>query len=335
MASRRSRAGQADLERAIGRRSALGGAALCISGRAFAKLTPTLAIGQDGWIFPAWEDVRHVSLAKSRKAGDLVATAAAALRKANIETCLLLTPMKARIYGEFLPPDFKPNGDFQPRYAQLVDDWRRAGLIVPDLATVFAAERHRRSEPLFFKADLHWTTTGAELGGIEAARAIGERHFLPPSAQPGTRLGPYAVMTYAQNDLARQLPETEFGKIPFETTRYRAPVNGRLDAPMDAAADVAVVGNAFVHPGYTFPTVLSNQLNRPVTAWVKTGRSPYALLLDYLASAAFRKQRARVVVWHLMEGVMDLPPDFTDFWQTGSMSQAIFLSELRKLTTAS
>lgn len=315
----------------IGRRALLSGTALCFARPAYAEMTPTLALGKSGWIFPAWEDVRHVNLAKARKAGDLITTAAGVLRKAGIETCILVTPMKARIYGEFLPDEFQPNADCQARYGQLVTDWRKAGLIVPDLAALFLAQRKQQPEPLYFKADLHWTTTGADLAAIEVAREIKDRHVLPPSAKPGVRLGPYATMPYAQNDLARQLPDAQFRKFPFENTRYRIPANGKLGTPMVEAADVAVIGNAFVDPGYTFPTVLSNQLNRPVTTWVKTGRSPYALLLDYLASPAFHQERARVVVWHFMEGVMDLPPDFTDFWQTGIMPPAKFLGDLQSL----
>lgn len=318
--------------RPLTRRSVLlGAAATTVTNQASAELTPKVAIGKDGWMFPAWEDLRHTSLQRSRQIGDIVSVASSILRQAGIETVVVMTPMKARIYGDFLPPEFQPNADWQRRYAQISEDWRKAGILVPDLVAYFTTQRTAQSEALYFKADIHWTPTGADLAAQEVARQIKEKRLLGPSPKPGLKLGPYFVTRYGQNDLARLLPEAEFKNYPFQNMRLRRPAGKANTLLDDDAGDVAVLGNSYMLADYTFPTVLSNQLDRPVSLMAKVARSPYALLLDYLDSPAFRQMRAKVIVWHMMEGNMEVAPDNAPFWNSGAMSAVEFHGKLRQL----
>jgi alginate O-acetyltransferase complex protein AlgJ len=298
---------------------------------AHAEMTPKVAIGKDGWLFSAWEDLRVTSIEKSRRVAQIISTAASLLRSGGIETVICMTPMKARIYSEFLPPDFQPNPAFAGRYSALLQDWRRDGILVPDLATYFLEQKTAQREVLYFKADIHWTPSGADLAGIEFAKEITEKHILPPSAQPGLKLGPYFVTRYGQNDLARLLPESEFSKYPFQNMRLRRPVVSKTALTEDDQADVMVLGNSYMQADYTFPTVLSNQLNRPVGLLWKPGGGPFSILVDYLNSPQFRQSRPRLLVWHVMEGNMEIMPDHVGMWGPGAMPAETFLSQVRTL----
>jgi alginate O-acetyltransferase complex protein AlgJ len=315
----------------LARRTALAGAAgFVLSQPARAELTPKVAIGKEGWLFPAWEDLRRTSLARSRQIGDVVSIAASLLRKAGIETVVLMTPMKARIYGEFLPDDFQPNADWARRYDQLAEDWRRGDIVVPDLAAFFTAKRKAQPELLYFKADIHWTPLAADLAAIETARLIRERKWLAKSDKPGLKLGAPFTMKYANNDLAALLPPAETGKYPFQTIRLRRPIAAKAGLLDDEAGDVVVLGNSYMQTDYTFPTVLSNQLERPVSLLWKPARSPYAMMLDYLQGPLAKQTKPRVIVWHMMEGNMELAPDDTGFWNSGAMTASAFHSQLRQ-----
>lgn len=298
---------------------------------AHAEVTEKVAIGRDGWLFSAWEDLRVTSIEKSRRVAQVISTAAGLLREHGIETVICMTPMKARIYPEFLPPDFQPNAAFAGRYNTLIQDWRRNEMLVPDLATFFLAEKTAQKELLYFKADIHWTPSAADLAGTEFAKEINARRILPPSPQPGLKLGPYFVTRYGQNDLARLLPAAEFSKYPFQSMRLRRPVASKASLTEDDRSDVMVLGNSYMQADYTFPTVLSNQLNRPVGLLWKPGGGPFSILVDYLSSPQFIKSRPRMIVWHVMEGNMEIMPDHKGMWGTGAMSSDTFISKVRTL----
>ncbi len=299
--------------------------------QAAAELTPKVAIGKDGWLFSAWEDLRVTSLEKSRRVARIISTAVSLLRSAGIEAVICMTPMKARIYGEFLPPDFQPNPAFAGRYADLLQLWHRDGTLVPDLATFFLQQKAAQKELLYFKADIHWTPHGADLAGTEFARQINARHDLPASSQPGLQLGRYFDIRYDRNDLAQLLPPTEAARYPFQTIRLRRPAASKASLTDDDAADVVVLGNSYMDTDYTFPTVLSNQLNRPVGLLWKPGGGPFSILVDYLASPQFRQNRPRLIVWHVMEGNMEVMPDHTGMWGSGAMSEESFIGKVRTL----
>ncbi len=317
----------------VNRRTLLAAASMAWAGTrpAFAEVTPKVVIGKDGWLFAAWEDLRVTSLEKSRRVAQIISTAVSLLREHGVETVICMTPMKARIYSEFLPPDFQPNPAFAGRYNAVVQEWRRDGTLVPDLASYFLAQKTAQHEVLYFKADIHWTPSGADLAGIEFAKEINDKHILHPSPRPGLKLGPYFVTRYAQNDLARLLPEAEFSKYPFQNMRLRRPEASKTALTDDDSADVMVLGNSYMQADYTFPTVLSNQLNRPVGLLWKPGGGPFSILVDYLSSPQFRQNRPKLLVWHVMEGNMEILPDHAGMWGPGAMPTETFLSQVRTL----
>ncbi len=322
-----------------GRRRLLGGLGAAALGlpalaptTAQAQVAGNVVIGKDGWLFPAWDDVRRVDLAKTRRVAQFVNSAIQTMKLAGIEVVVSLTPTKARVYPEFLPEGFRSTPDADRRYALVLEELRRQGTLVPDLATLFATMRRSQpAEQIYFKADIHWTPMGAEPAATETAREIKARVQLPAAPRPGTRLGPPVTMRYEKNDLAAELPVAEQRRYPFEPFRVRQVVTqGQAALVEDDSADVTVVGNSFMQVGYGFPPMLSNQLARPVALAVKIGRvGPYRTLLDYLASPGFRSQRPKVLVWHFLEGNMEIMPDHTGTWAGAAMAPNAFMTELR------
>jgi alginate O-acetyltransferase complex protein AlgJ len=310
------------------------GLACLLPATARAEVLAKVVIGRDGWLFPAWEDIRHTNLARRRNQTQLLGQAAQIMRQAGIATTFALTPQKARIGADFLPDDFRPDAAFGDAYALAAADLRQSGAIVPDLAAVLLAGQKATGD-VFFKADTHWTANGAELAAIEVARVI--KPLLPAKkGKGGVSLG--GLQTHSHTgDLVTLLPDSEQSKFKPQPFKLHAASVARSGGDNqgglidDSAADLVVIGNSYTQPYFGFPLVLSNQLALPVDLSWKTARfGPYRTMLDYLASPMFRSARPAMVVWHVMEGVLEWGPDNNSAWSEAAMAPQAFLDGLRK-----
>ncbi|WP_160123433.1 alginate O-acetyltransferase AlgX-related protein [Rhodovarius lipocyclicus] len=299
-----------------------------------ADIRGDIVFGRDGYLFAAWEDVRRLNPQRMRLVLQLVAQVAQIMRDAGIQMAVPLIPTKARILADMLPPDFQPAPDVQRRYEDSMQELRRAGAIVPDCAAVLARLRTSQPEAVFFKADSHWTATGAEAAAQDMARAIQAAVQLPPSRHPGVRLGNAITVTHS-GDLVALLPEPERPRFPPERFRVRPAVAASRRAGLldEDGADIAVIGNSYMQPDYFgYPHVLSAALNRPVALAWKTARvGPYRVLLDYVTGSQFRAQRPKVLLWQLMEGSLEQMPDAGNWWEPASaIPTNQFLNDLRR-----
>lgn len=293
-------------------------------------------LGRDGWLFGAWEDIRRVDLRRTRELCHYVKGAVGIMQAAGLKVALCVTPTKARTYQEFLPADFQPNADATARYDAIMDELSGGEVMIANHAAQFADLRRTSRDALFFKADIHWTPAGGAAAAAELAKLVRERAALPAPRKPGTRLGDYISMRYESNDLAGMLPPATRSRFPFEQFRVRrilgAPQGiGLID---EDGADTVVIGNSFMQTGFGFPPAFSNQLNRAVSLAVQVGRfGPYTTLLNYLKSDLFKNERPRLLVWHFLEGNMEVMPDHNGYWGSAAMPSALFTSELRRLVT--
>jgi alginate O-acetyltransferase complex protein AlgJ len=314
-----------------------GGISLIPFSAAKATIVNVVAIGKDGWLFPVWDEVHHVDFQRIQSAVQVVNEAVDIFKRANIDIVIPVTPVKSRIYREFLPDDFKFSADADRRYAVIMDGLRRPGTLVPDLAAALSNARAAQpGELMYFKADTHWTAAGAESAATEVAKQIKARLHLPPSSQPGTRLGPYVTMEQGKNDLAALLPAAEASKYPVVSYRIHQAPGGEGQASLveDDSADTVVVGNSYMQPKYGFAAMLSNQLGRPVSlVWRINVFGPYRTLLIYLNSAAFRR-RPKLVVWQFNEFNMGQAADSKGVWGQNAMAPQAFLSEVRRILGA-
>ena len=247
---------------------------------------------------------------------------------------LCITPTKARIYQEFLPADFQPNADATARYGVLMEELARSQAFMVDHATQLAALRRTSRDPLFFKADIHWTPAGGAAAATDLAKLVKDRAGLPAPRRAGTRLGDFISMRYESNDLAGMLPQAQRGRFPYEQFRVRRIVGAPQGVGLieEDGADSVVVGNSFMQTGFGFPPMFSNQLARPVSLAVQVGRfGPYTTLLNYLKSDLFRNERPNLLVWHFLEGNMEIMPDHSGYWGSSAMPARQFTEELRRL----
>jgi alginate O-acetyltransferase complex protein AlgJ len=260
--------------------------------------------------------------------------AVALLNSAKIETVVVLTPAKARVYREFLPDDFVFSPEADRRYAGAANELRRPGALVPDLATAFAELRKASpGEKIFYNSDTHWTAWGAENAAIEVAKQMKAALRLPPSDKPGTRLGASVIRVHNNNDLSEVLPPKERAEHPAETYPIRQVLAAKGHAALieDDTADVVVIGNSYMQPEYNFVPMLSNQLNRPIALFWKVHLvGPYKTMLNYLGSDTFRRQRPRAIVWNFHEIDMEIMPDSQSSWTENAMTGEAFLASVRQ-----
>jgi alginate O-acetyltransferase complex protein AlgJ len=302
--------------------------------RADAAIVNLVAVGKDGWLFPVWDEVRHIEVGRIHQVADTFTAAVDILKAANIQVAIALTPAKSRIYHDFLPEDFRFTAEPEQRYTMALEQLRRSGVLVPDFATPLLALRTTQpGGPLFFKADTHWTAAGAEAAAVEMARQIREKLHLPPSTQHGTKLGPFVSMIQGKNDLAALLPPADAAKYPLESYQIRQVVEAQEgDALLDDdAADVVLIGNSFMQPKLGFQPILSNQIDRPVSlVWKVHQFGPYQTLLGYLNSDSFRKKRPNLIVWNFHETDVTMPSDRRDGWGQNAIAPQAFLGALHQ-----
>ena len=309
---------------------ALGGAVLATP--ALAEIRGEVVIGRDGWLFAAWENIRAGNIAGVRRVGGLISEAIGILKQGGIEVGIVLVPMRARIYPEFLPETFRMGAEAEQRYSTLLADWRRAGALMPDLATAFTALKTREREPIFFKQDNHWRPPAAYLAAEEMARSA-QAARLPPSSRPGTRLGDWVNFTQQTADLTALLPPADRARFPMERYRIRAvpPAVGSLLGDDDAGSDVALAGNSFTMPRMGFTPALSSALGRTVRLFMRAGNfGHWKMLTEYLSGPIFRNTRPRLLIWQLLEGNMEHMPDQRGYFGANAMAPAEFLRVVRQ-----
>lgn len=305
---------------------------LALPATGHAAIVRHAVIGKEGWLFLIWDEPRRVDFARIRQVARTINDAMALLQRAGIQPVISLTPAKSRLYRDMLPEDFLFSADGERRYAVDLEELRRPGTLVPDLATSLAALRRANpQEPLFFKADTHWTAFAAEAAATAVAAEMKQRLQLPVSPRPGTRLGPPVQLQQPRNDLTEALPRPDRARYPLQRFPSRQPVQAAHQAALleDDSADVAVVGSSYMHPNYNFAAMLSNQLNRPVSlTWKVHSYGPYKTLLEYLGSAGFKRQRPKALVLSLHEVDLVSPAD-SDAWSE-PMDPAAFLAGVRR-----
>lgn len=323
----------------VSRRAVLSGLAMGMiadefRGTAHAAIINLVVVGKDGWLFPVWDEVRRIDVKRIHQVASVLADAVEILKQANVQVAIALLPAKSRVYREFLPEDFKFSAEPERRYALALEELRRSGVLVPDLATPLINLRAAQpNDTLFFKADTHWTATGAAYSATELARQIKEKVRLPPAPQGGARLAPPVTVVHEKNDLVALLPAADAANYPLQKYSVRRALQpqGKTALVDDDTADVAVVGNSFMQPNFGFVTTLSNQLDRPVSlTWRIHQVGPYRTLLSYVGSAPFRRLRPKLIVWSLLETDMTMPSDRRDSWGQNAMPAQAFLGELRQ-----
>jgi len=310
--------------------AAVGGFAATTAG---AQTVGAAVVGKDGWLFPLWDKVGPLNTPEVRQTTQIMGQAIGILRSAGIATTVALIPSKSRTYRQFLPDGMRVAPDTDRRYAAAIADYRAAGAITPDIDTPFRT-RASGPDPIFFKSDTHWMPVGAEIAATETAKAVAQANVLPPSNRPGLQLGQPVAKTQPRGDLVRNLPEAQRASYAPERYQIREQVAGSSTLLADDAADVAMVGNSYSQPLYGFSSLLSNQLNRPVSLfWKPNNFGPYNILLSYLTSEGFKQQKPKMIVWVQLEWDIPALPTGSG-WGQNAMPAEKFLGDVRRAVGA-
>jgi len=317
----------------LGRRAFVGAAgSAAMANQATAQARPGAIRGRDNWLFLQWDDPGQMSLSNLPRVSGLLRDGAAILREKGIEVAFVIVPSKYRIYRDMLPPGQGFLDIAEQRLGLILEELRRGNPLVPDLAAPMLAQRRASpQDPLFFKADTHWTPAGAAVAAAEVNRQIRAALRLPPSRAPGVRLGPIVTQTRLRRDLVEFLPSADRIAFPPEAYQIRLPVTARgalLDAP---ASDVIIIGNSFMAPEFNFHNEISALLERPVALeWKVQTVGPFKTMLDYLNGQLFRRERPRLILWTVLENVMIINPENRGAYPESNMTGAAFLDGMRQ-----
>ena len=313
------------------RRGFLAGLTLPVlaSGAARAETHGLTVVGKDGWLFPLWDNLRRLDTTALQTATKALNDAVALFKAARIEVAVALLPSKARLYRRFLPADMVVAPEVDRRYGMVLAELRKPGTLAPDLDAPFTRAA-AGADPLYFKADTHWTPAGATLAATEVANAIKAKNRLPASPRPGVRLAPPVPSVHPIGDLPRFLPPAERAKYgPEPYNRVEVASSGAAGLLEDDSADVAVIGNSFMEPRYGFTPTLSSLLARPVSLfWKPNNIGVYSTLVSYVGSDSFKRQRPKLIVIGFLEVDMTSPPNNSS-WGQNAMTSEAFLAGLR------
>ncbi len=298
-------------------------AGLAPSGPAAAQPTDTLAfVGQDGYIFAAWDSLGtpdwkgiDATVARVAEVGRLLAARGVVL-------VVPVLPDKMGIYQDKLPADKPLSAEMRTRYAGILSRLQAAGVATFDDDALLRKLR-QEGQPVYYRTDQHWAQPAADATAVATADLI--RQKVPNLAgQPGTgmALGPL-INERRFGDLADRFLSPEqrraVGREVY-TVRRSADGEGLL---ADAPAPVHVTGNSMVQPYFGFPQKLSSTLDRPVSVNWKPGDVGFwRVLLEYVESTGFRQQKPQALVWQLFEPNFHLGPDARGLWDSASVVSA-------------
>ncbi len=158
----------------------------------------------------------------------------------------------------------------------------------------------------FFKADFHWSASGAR----ETAKAIAEVVTSHPSyadlspvtfetTETGVDIAFSGMRRLLQQQCIDTLPEAE--TMTYETVRTgEADLGGGLDLFGEAedAVPIALVGTSFSDsPINNFPGFLAEYTQLEVVNYAITGGNQYGAMISYLTSAEFQETRPKFLIW--------------------------------------
>lgn len=283
-------------------------------------------IGKNGFIFEGLPDIARWDLESMRitshldKQIEVIYALNKVLKKRNIKLIITLVPMVHTIYADQLPVGFvRPRflremyGDIQTRLSQL-------GVETPNLEQAFLKYPSHKTliDPLFMRADHHWSPTGA----LEAARVIGNyiQAKYPamlsdiPEVKYSMRLQERKVYWNIVS-LYKKLPPSERAKVKPDAIRapeFSLIPNMGSDASglglgllTDTTPRIVEVGSSFSHtPEFGFVGGLAQHLSRDVLNAARGGVESFVPMAEYLASDAYQEHAPAMIIWEIPQRLM-------------------------------
>ncbi|MGH7756117.1 MAG: alginate O-acetyltransferase AlgX-related protein, partial [Vulcanimicrobiaceae bacterium] len=295
-----------------------------------ADATELVIVGNDGWLYPAWEHIDGIPVAAVQDSANAVAAVHELLARRGIALCVALAPSKARIYPNFLPAGTAPSVEFESHYPRVMELFGTAGVRAPDVLAPML--ELRANERLYMRTDSHWTGHGAELAAEQTAAALAAG---APPATPRSDVPIPRGWTEldVDGDLVPLLPERlrkNFGREPLMVRTFDT--GSDLLEPAEPAT-VAVVGNSYARPVFGFAQMLSYRLQQPVELFWRIGSiGPWRCLTDFVDQLSSRRRAAlKTIVWQYSDYMMGSGPVDAGAWGTDNAfpSLAAWLEHVR------
>lgn len=280
--------------------------------------SPTIT-GNDGWYF-----FRYERLEPQQQSS--IDTIASLLKKANrlfsedgIRVVFSVTPLKMKLYPEYLPRDFQVIPEMSGNHARFVRTLKESGLVVAEQETAFLAQiKSTPTTLLYLKQDSHWTPSGALAAAETIAETIkqspAEKALLDTIAPVSYKLvrNPTLVVSRAR-DLIQKLPkdapipgpESVSGFAVSRADGKQAALQGDSEAP-----PITLIGSSFVARSTQFPNAVRYALQRDVLDISIPGhQGPWIGMETYLNDASFIAAKPKMIIWELPERDLPNPPN--------------------------
>ena len=289
-------------------------------------------VGRDGWLFYRPE-VEYVTgpgfldpavLARRRaRANEWTAAPqpdprpaiirfARQLAARAVTLVVMPTPVKSMVHPDKLARGYEPSSSplQNPSFTRLVEDLRRAGVLVFDAADLLARARRETGQPQYLAADTHWRPEAMGIVTDALAAFLRTRVPMPAIDDPGYTTEPRDVTNAGDTVAMLDLPPGQ-RLYPSEIVSILRVLSADGSAWRPSrAADVLVLGDSFSNiyslasmgwgDSAGFTEQLSYALGRPVDRIVQNSDSAYATRLALrrmLATGDDRLAGKRVVIW--------------------------------------
>ncbi len=221
-------------------------------------------------------------------------------------------PAKSLLMPEFLPDEAALYGfDVEIAtavYHDILDRLTKAGVVTVDIREAIVNRPADVQDLPFYKADFHWSASGASLAAQAIAETIKNQPGYGDLDRATFETTPQEVgvafsgmRRILQNRCLETLPQAE--TMTYTTTRIDSaePTAGAgLDLFGDAEETVplALAGTSFSDsPINNFPGFLSDFAELELVNYALTGGDQFGAMTSYLTSAEFQDARPRFLVW--------------------------------------
>jgi alginate O-acetyltransferase complex protein AlgJ len=289
-------------------------------------------VGRDGWLFyrpeieyltgPGFLDpavlARRVSAASEWTVAPQPDPRPAIIRFARqleargITLVVMPTPLKPMVHPEKLASGYEASSSSleNPSFPRLVEDLRRAGVLVFDAGDVLARAGRSTGRPQFLATDTHWRPEAMGIVTDALAAFLRTRVPMPATDDPGYVTDPREVTNAGDTAVMLDLPSGQ-RRFPPETVSILRVLSADGAAwRVSREADVLVLGDSFSNiyslasmgwgDSAGFAEQLSYTLGRPVDRIVQNSDGAYATRLALrrmLATGEDRLAGTRVVIW--------------------------------------
>ena len=267
-----------------------------------------VVVGNSDWLFSS-EEFKYYSNSDdmTQKNLAIISSVSKQLKKNNIKLVMAVIPAKARVYEEHISstqPSIQANLRYKFLMTWLSDNNVTAiGLLDPLVEA-------KRIKPTYLRTDTHWTPWGAEIAAEIMANKI-------TIIQPDL-LGNIEYVSSLQTqkshsgDLMSYIPLGDsldwLGPQPEKITEVRTnKVESGEEEPLnlfdsEPVASIALVGTSYsANPSWNFLGFLKEKFGSDILNFAQEGKGPFEPMVEYLASAEFRDQPPKLVVWEFPE----------------------------------